>query len=192
LIGLLLLLRVAVPDGRRVWSVFAIAVHMLRGTASLVLWGSFVHFSLVPVGIAATVAHACSSRRTRLCSSLLVRGRRDDSSRRLFFVTIDATRVQFQVCATDFYAFRNDHPDCYLGNGAAFSIDSATTTGPTPAAWAKAGQDTDRSRSKIMTVLPCTTVAWRVACTAMASRSTRAANCVGALGRPMPALRSGW
>ena len=57
LIGLLFL-RVAVPDGRHVWSAFAIAVHTLLGTANLVFWGSFVHFNLVTMGIAATVAHA--------------------------------------------------------------------------------------------------------------------------------------
>src|ERR671912_419259 len=57
LIGLLFL-RVAVSDGRQVWSAFAIAVHMLLGTANLMFWGSFVHFNLVAMGIAATVAHA--------------------------------------------------------------------------------------------------------------------------------------
>lgn len=57
LIGLLFL-RVAVRDGRQVWSAFAIAVHTLLGTANLVFWGSFVHFNLVAMGIAATIAHA--------------------------------------------------------------------------------------------------------------------------------------
>ena len=69
LIGLLFL-RVAVPDGRHVWSAFAIAVHTLLGTANLVFWGSFVHFNLVTMGIAATVAHALFvAAHTDNCSS---------------------------------------------------------------------------------------------------------------------------
>ena len=57
LIGLLFL-RVGVRDGRPFWSAFAIAVHVLLGTTNLVFWGSFVHFHLVTLGIAATIAHA--------------------------------------------------------------------------------------------------------------------------------------
>jgi hypothetical protein len=56
LIGLLFLL--VASDGRRSWHVFAIGVHLLLGTANLVFWSSFVHFGMVPMGIAATVAHA--------------------------------------------------------------------------------------------------------------------------------------
>jgi hypothetical protein len=55
-IGLLLLL-VAARDGRRFWHVLGAAVHTLLGTANLVFWDSFVVFGVVPMGIAATVAH---------------------------------------------------------------------------------------------------------------------------------------
>jgi hypothetical protein len=56
LIGLLLLL--VANDGRRSWHVFAIGVHVLLGTANLVFWSSFLYFGVVPMGIAATIAHA--------------------------------------------------------------------------------------------------------------------------------------
>jgi hypothetical protein len=56
LIGLLFIC-VGVRDGRQFWSAFAIAVHVLLGTANLLFWSSFVHFDLVTMGIAATVAH---------------------------------------------------------------------------------------------------------------------------------------
>lgn len=57
LVGVLFL-TVAVRDGRRFWHGFAAAVHVLLGTANLVFWSSFVHFDVVPMGVAATIAHA--------------------------------------------------------------------------------------------------------------------------------------
>ena len=75
LIGLLFL-TVAGRDGRRFWHVFAMGVHLLLGTANLVFWSSFVHFGVVPMGIAATiahllfvVAHAAAFRAARTASS---------------------------------------------------------------------------------------------------------------------------
>ena len=56
LIGTLLLV-VARSDGRRFWHGFALAVHVLLGTANLVFWHSFVTFDAVPMGIGATIAH---------------------------------------------------------------------------------------------------------------------------------------
>ena len=57
LIGVLFL-TVAAGDGRRFWHVFAIGVHLLLGTANVVFWSSFTTFGVVPMGIAATAAHA--------------------------------------------------------------------------------------------------------------------------------------
>ncbi|GIE95584.1 hypothetical protein [Paractinoplanes rishiriensis] len=56
LIGILLL-TVARTDGRPFWNVLALAVHALLGGANLFFWSSFGHFGLVPMGVAATVAH---------------------------------------------------------------------------------------------------------------------------------------
>jgi uncharacterized membrane protein len=56
IIGVLLLV-VAARDLRRFWHVLAAAVHTLLGTANLVFWDSFIVFGMVPMGIAATVAH---------------------------------------------------------------------------------------------------------------------------------------
>jgi uncharacterized membrane protein len=56
IIGVLLLV-VAARDLRRSWHVLAAAVHTLLGTANLVFWDSFIVFGMVPMGIAATVAH---------------------------------------------------------------------------------------------------------------------------------------
>jgi hypothetical protein len=56
LIGLLLL-TVAVRDGRRFWHGFALAVHFLLALANVMFWSGFVAFDLVPLGIAATAAH---------------------------------------------------------------------------------------------------------------------------------------
>ena len=52
-----LLLTVAARDLRRFWHLLAAAVHMLLGTANLVFWNSFIVFGMVPMGIAATIAH---------------------------------------------------------------------------------------------------------------------------------------
>ena len=52
-----LLLTVAARDLRRFWHVLGAAVHTLLGTANLLFWTSFVVFGMVPMGIAATVAH---------------------------------------------------------------------------------------------------------------------------------------
>jgi len=56
LVGVLFL-SVAVRDGRRFWHGFAMAVHVLLGSANLVFWSSFVAFDVVPLGVSATVAH---------------------------------------------------------------------------------------------------------------------------------------
>jgi len=52
-----LLLTVAVRDLRRFWHILAAAVHTLLGTANLVFWDTFIVFGMVPMGVAATVAH---------------------------------------------------------------------------------------------------------------------------------------
>jgi hypothetical protein len=52
-----LLLTVAVRDLRRFWHALAALVHTLLGTANLVFWNSFIVFGMVPMGVAATVAH---------------------------------------------------------------------------------------------------------------------------------------
>jgi hypothetical protein len=57
LVGALFLL-VAAQDRRPFWHGFAIAVHVLLGTANLVFWDSFTTLDLVPVGVLTTVAHA--------------------------------------------------------------------------------------------------------------------------------------
>jgi hypothetical protein len=56
LVGLLFL-AVAARDGRRFWHVFAMAVHLLLGTANIVFWHGFTEFGVLPPGIAATIAH---------------------------------------------------------------------------------------------------------------------------------------
>ena len=56
LVGVLFL-AVAVQDGRRFWHGFGAAVHLMLGLANLVFWSSFVHFDVVPMGVAATIAH---------------------------------------------------------------------------------------------------------------------------------------
>lgn len=57
LIGVLLL-AVARKDVNRFWHAFAAAVHVLLGGANLVFWDSFTAFGVLPMGVAATVAHA--------------------------------------------------------------------------------------------------------------------------------------
>src|SRR5262249_4340417 len=57
LIGVLLLV-VARTDLRRFWHPFAAAVHVLLGGANIVFWASFTAFGMVPMGVAATIAHA--------------------------------------------------------------------------------------------------------------------------------------
>jgi FtsH-binding integral membrane protein len=57
LIGLLFLL-IARRNPQRFWHGFALAVHVLLGLANIIFWSSFVHFDKVPMGVAATVAHA--------------------------------------------------------------------------------------------------------------------------------------
>ncbi|GIJ50303.1 hypothetical protein Val02_71890 [Virgisporangium aliadipatigenens] len=57
LVGLLFLL-VARHDPRAYWHRFALALHVLLGGANVYFWDSFVHYGLVPMGIAATAAHA--------------------------------------------------------------------------------------------------------------------------------------
>src|SRR5262245_48909406 len=47
LIGVLLL-AVGRRDSRRFWHAFALAVHVLLGTANLVFWDSFTTFGVVP------------------------------------------------------------------------------------------------------------------------------------------------
>ena len=56
LIGVLLLV-VATRERRRFWHGFLVAVHVLLGGANLLFWNSFVAFGVVPMGIAATIAH---------------------------------------------------------------------------------------------------------------------------------------
>ena len=53
-----LLLTVARKDLRRFWHAFAAAVHVLLGGANIVFWASFSAFGMVPMGVAATIAHA--------------------------------------------------------------------------------------------------------------------------------------
>ena len=57
LIGALFLL-VAAHDRRAFWHGFAIAVHVLLGTANLVFWDSFTALNLVLMGVLTTAAHA--------------------------------------------------------------------------------------------------------------------------------------
>ena len=56
LIGILFL-AIGANDGRRFWHAFALAVHVLLGSANVVFWNAFVMFDVVPMGLAATVAH---------------------------------------------------------------------------------------------------------------------------------------
>jgi len=56
LIGMLFLV-VAARDGRLFWHGMGLAVHVLLAIANLAFWSSFVTFDVVPMGIAATVAH---------------------------------------------------------------------------------------------------------------------------------------
>jgi hypothetical protein len=53
----ILFLAVGVNDGRRFWHASALAVHVLLGSANVVFWNAFVTFDVVPMGLAATVAH---------------------------------------------------------------------------------------------------------------------------------------
>jgi hypothetical protein len=66
LIGILFL-TVAARDGRRFWHLFALAVHALLGAANLAFWDSFVHFDVVPMGVAATIAHLAFVLAHTLC-----------------------------------------------------------------------------------------------------------------------------
>jgi len=56
LIGMLFLV-VAARDGRLFWHGMGLAVHVLLAVANVAFWSSFVTFDVVPMGIAATVAH---------------------------------------------------------------------------------------------------------------------------------------
>jgi hypothetical protein len=56
LVGVLLL-TVATRDGRSLWHVFALAVHLLLGTANIVFWAGYTEFGMLPAGIASTAAH---------------------------------------------------------------------------------------------------------------------------------------
>ena len=51
------LLTVATNDGRRFWHAFALSVHLLLAIANVTFWSSFSFFHVVPLGIAATLAH---------------------------------------------------------------------------------------------------------------------------------------
>lgn len=62
-----LFLAVAARDGRRFWHGFALAVHVLLGVSNVVFWSSFVTFDVVPMGVAATVAHALFILAQSLC-----------------------------------------------------------------------------------------------------------------------------
>jgi hypothetical protein len=56
LVGVLLL-AVAARDRRRFWHVFAMAVHLLLGTANIVFWAGYTEFGMLPAGIGSTIAH---------------------------------------------------------------------------------------------------------------------------------------
>ena len=66
LIGMLFLI-VGVRDGRRFWHGFALAVHVLLAVANVTFWSSFVTFDVVPMGIAATVAHVIFIAAQAIC-----------------------------------------------------------------------------------------------------------------------------
>ena len=51
------LLAVAARPPTRSGNVLGLAVHFLLGGANLLFWSRFAHFGLVPMGVAATVAH---------------------------------------------------------------------------------------------------------------------------------------
>jgi hypothetical protein len=52
-----LLLRGATQADRKIWHVVGLVTHLFLGASNVLYWGSFVHHSLVQVGVVSTILH---------------------------------------------------------------------------------------------------------------------------------------